>query len=108
MFCPRCGRNLNGDERFCPECGNVIQQDFETPPQSTYSQPERTTPQSTLLLYLAIGFVAMFVVTFVIGFYFLFFFIPVLFIGGGRSRSGMLFLGMMTGSLVGLMLRFLI
>ena len=98
-FCPYCGTNLSGTEKFCPECGAPVA-------ERTYEAEVREYPQYVYLAYLFAGFLVMFFLTFYIGFYFLFFFIPILFMGGRQSRFSMLLIGAMFGTLAGYAMRF--
>lgn len=100
MFCPRCGRNLNGDEFVCPECGNVLKE-----PPTTYSAPRDTSSDSTVWVYFILGMAIMFFLTYFVGFYFLFFFIPVFVTGTKKRRSTMLFTGAMLGTLVAIVFK---
>ena len=98
-FCPYCGANLSGTEKYCPECGAPL---GTRPP----AQEQKSYPDYVYLAYLLAGFLAMFFLTYYVGFYFLFFFIPILFFGGRQSRFTMLLMGAMFGTLAGYAMRF--
>lgn len=97
MFCPYCGRILEGDEMFCPECGAITE----------LGREKGTDQQSTVgnLPYLGLGFGMALAITFYLGFRFIFLFIPVFFVRGGRSKLAMLLTGAMLGSLAGALFR---
>ena len=100
-FCPYCGANLSGTEKFCPECGTPIGIRAQVQEQKAY-------PDYVYLAYLLAGFLATLFLTYFIGFYFLFLFIPIFFFGGRQSRFSMLLIGAMLGTLTGYALRFLL
>ncbi len=100
-FCPYCGANLSGSERYCPECGAqldapVLSQEYE--PLSNYRY----------LAYFAVGFLATFILTYVLGLYFLFLFIPIFFLGGRQSRFTLFAVGAMLGTVAGYAVQFLL
>ena len=100
-FCPYCGSNLTGTEKFCPECGAPLG-------IRTQAEEREQYPDYVYLAYLCGGCLSTFFLTYFIGFYFLFLFIPLVFIGGRQSRFSMLLIGAMFGTLAGYAMRFLI
>lgn len=101
MFCPRCGRNLNGDEDICPECGNILR---GSPAENNRNGGSGIGPY----VFFAVGFLAMLVLIYFVGFYFVFLFVPLLFGGKRQSRTYMLLAGAMLGTCVGLVCRVLL
>lgn len=100
MFCPYCGRTLDGNEKFCPECG--------APTALGLEQNAVQENSAGNLPYLGLGFAMALAITFYLGFRFIFLFIPVVFVRGGRSKLSMLLIGAMLGSLAGVFFRVVI
>jgi len=98
MFCPRCGCNLVGTEKFCPECGNILSNQTCSP-----AQPERTSAE--YLLWFIVGLAVALGIIYVLGQMLFFLFIPFVFLGGRNSLSSMFFMGAMLGTVIALLLR---
>lgn len=105
MFCPRCGKEIQGDAAYCPQCGNRLGTGFSYEKQEPY-------PKRNLVLALSFlaGVAVSVLLTCIGNFFFLFLFFPFVFFRGSSSSpvfyavtGGML--GLMTGTLAALVLR---
>lgn len=77
MFCPRCGKELSGNESFCTECGlRFAPQDQRAP------YPKR---KEVFLLSFIAGAALAFALTFLVNYMFLFLFVPFVFFWGAGS-----------------------
>ena len=80
MFCPQCGKNIDGDEKFCSECGKpILKNNF------SYENEKKVTQFYKSVLMFIARFVGMFLVGFgLIGLIFKIF-LPYGFFGSGDA-----------------------
>ncbi len=106
MFCPYCGCNLKEGEMFCPECLRPVTEEAERMMAAHGTRKE--VPRMVYVAYFVVSFIIMFHLTFFFRFSFFVFVIPMLFMNGGRSKLGVVALGLTAGTIVGLCLHFML
>ncbi len=106
MFCPYCGCILKEGDMFCPECFRPMTPEAEE--MMARHGTAQEVPRMVYVAFFVVGFIIMFHLTYFLRFTFFIFVVPILFMGGGRSKLAAVALGLTCGTVVGLCCHFLL